>query len=196
MAAFLIFSSCSLVEDMSDTAQVRVQLGNIGSGLSRFISDDGDNIIIAFLSESDVYLYEEYDVRNEIAMNGIITGDYILLVLLREANDDNVVGLASQEVTIEAGVNEIDVTLGPGIWGLELGPYSEADLTEIDLSDLPSGYDMLVGADNIVFDIPDEQYDYDGSFILSLKLMQFLWMFLLLMIWAMSSQDLRANGPV
>ena len=161
LAVFMLLFSCSIVEDMSDTAQVNIQLGDIGQGSSRFIAEESDNIIIAFLSESDVYLYEEFDVKTTISMNGIITGDYILLVLLREANDDNVVGLASQDVTIEAGVNYIDVTLGPGLWGLKLNPDTAKEV-ELDLSDLPNGYDMLVGADKIAFDIPDDQF-IDGG---------------------------------
>jgi hypothetical protein len=156
-AASIILASCSQVKDMSDSGQVSIQLGQFDEGNSRFLADSGSKIIVAFLKNSDVYLYEEYNrAASTIEMNGIIEGDYVLLVLLLE-EDDDLVSLGSKAVTISSGINYIDVTLGPGIWDLE---FNGEDL---DLTDLPSGFRVTVGENRLAFEVPASEINTGGN---------------------------------
>lgn len=148
---FLVLTACSQIRDMQDTGQVQIHIGPLDEGDSRYLASNGSSVIVAFLQDNDVYLYEEYDtVSGTIGMNGILEGDYILLVLLQDESDD-VVSLGTKAVTITAGINYIDVTLGPGIWGLKLNDV------DLDLTDLPSGYGLTVGENSLVFDVPDTE---------------------------------------
>jgi len=157
IAALFILAACSQIKDMQDSGQIQIQLGQLDSGDARFLAGSGTKIIAAFLEDSDVYLYEEYNtVAGTIEMNGIVEGDYVLLVLLLD-EDDHVVSLGSKDVTITSGINYIDVTLGPGIWGLELNGE------DLDLTDLPSGYGVTVGENSLAFDVPSSEINTGGD---------------------------------
>ncbi|OQY34419.1 MAG: hypothetical protein B6241_04770 [Spirochaetaceae bacterium 4572_59] len=152
---FMVLFSCSEIADMQDRGQVRIIMDQPAQGSSRFLADNGSKVVIAFLVDSDVYLFEEYDeVSTTIDMNGIIAGDYVVLALLLDENDD-MVGMASKDVSIEPGINYIDLTLGPGIWDLKLNNKT------IDLTDMPSGYGLIVMEDSLVLDIPDSEINKD-----------------------------------
>lgn len=154
---FMVLFSCSQIADLQDTGQVRIIMDQLDQGSSRYIAADGTQVVIAFLVGSDVYLFEEYDqVSSTINMNGIIAQDYVVLALLLD-EDDDMVGLASKNVSIEPGINYIDLILGPGIWGLKLNDE------EIDLTDMPSGYGLTVMEDSLVLDIPDSEIDSSGE---------------------------------
>lgn len=156
--AFLVLltAACSLPADYRDRGQVRIDVASPGQG--RFISSEGEKLAIAFLDGSDVYLFEEYERSGgTVEMSGVITGEYVLAVLLLDG-EDHPVGLRAKDVEITAGVNRISLTLGPG---LEDFRFKEAggEFEDLDFTDMPEGYGLEIREDALVFDVPDDLLD-------------------------------------
>jgi len=155
-----ILSGCSRIADLSDTGRVRIQMDNPDGSAGRFLAEEGERVYIAFLAGTDVYLYGEFDLVGDnttFDMIGIVAGDYVLLTVLTTVDDegesDKVVGLAVKEVTVNPGINDIPVTLGPGLSNMRINGES------LDLTDLPEGYGITLSEDSLTFDLPDEDYN-------------------------------------
>ena len=146
----LLLAGCS-VSDLSDTGTVQVSMAGVGES-GRYIANDGSTVTKAYLGliEEDVlYNFDEVedieDFTGQFLFTGIPVGDYSFLALLMDSAD-HVVAAAIEPVTIEEGLNNLAVEMGPG-FTLEFGGL------DFELDDLGDEFTVTFNGDEITIGI-------------------------------------------
>ncbi|MBF9017788.1 MULTISPECIES: hypothetical protein [unclassified Oceanispirochaeta] len=151
----LLLSSCGNMADLSDQGTVSVKLTESGS--SRYIAGEGETVdeaILGFVEQDVMYNFEFIeeitDFEGDHLFTGIPVGDYSFLAML--LSDGDIISMAIQAVTIEAGKNDLIIDMGPGFHFL----INDLDF---DMSDLEDDYSLSLSGNEITIGIPAEELE-------------------------------------
>ncbi|QEN07004.1 hypothetical protein EXM22_03010 [Oceanispirochaeta crateris] len=160
LAAFvLVLSGCDNLVDESDQGSAYINLSEGSSG--RYIAGDGETVVDAamgFVKEDVLYNFDFLeDIKNfsgDYLFTGIPVGDYSFLALLMD-DDGEVLSMAVESVTIEAGFNELEIEMGPGI-------SPRINGKDFDFSDPEdSGFSISFSGEVITIGVPEEELKTD-----------------------------------
>jgi hypothetical protein len=153
LTSLLVLSGCDNLVDQSDQGNVTIKLSEGSTG--RYIAGGGDTvdqIALGFVKKDVLYngdFLEDLDgVESEYVYTGIPVGDYTFLAMLI-ANDD-VISMAVENVSIEAGFNEIPVEMGPGM-SLTINDK------DFEIDDLSAEFSIAFNGDVITIGVPSEE---------------------------------------
>jgi hypothetical protein len=152
-AVLLLFSSCSGL--IGGEASVRISVpGLAGSSDARFLSADATNGYVVVFDKNKVYSLNNFSkdsyhylLNGQVYIAGLPVGDYIFGIVLMGENEGDNYGLAVKEVRIEAGLNDVEIEVGPGISSLSIG-----GIGDIDNPFIPDGYSVEFETDTMIFD--------------------------------------------
>ena len=124
----LLLAGCS-VSEMNDSGMLNVSIGDdgryIAGGSSRV-----DNAYLGLIDQDVLYNFDEMEtVQAEIdgtilhTFSGVPVGDYTFIAMLMDADDHNI-AMALDPVTIEEGLNELVVEMGPRIHPGDRGDWT------------------------------------------------------------------------
>jgi hypothetical protein len=151
----LISGSCSGYIGLNNIT-VRIDVpGTSTESLSRHVASD---VEVVHLRGTQVYGYLQSDISagsTTFSMPGIPVDDYVLVALLINTGDE-VVGFAAKDVTIEAGFNELPITIGPGLNPLKINGNTINDPFGAD-----SGYTMGFAHNTIIINTGGRDPDGD-----------------------------------
>jgi hypothetical protein len=148
--SLLVMSACSGVIGGDNLVRITIP-GVSGASSSRTISSDAVNGYVVVLKGNEVYSANNFDgeafnyfVDGQVLIANLPVGDYIFGVALLSAGEEDNVGLAIKEVTIEPGYNDVPITVGPGM------DQFYVNGTSINNPFLPEGYSVTFEEDTVL----------------------------------------------
>ena len=148
-----LVTACSGV--IGPRSGVLIEIPAIANNVSgRYIDTSGNTMTKGYViiaQEDKVYSFNDYadsyDLKNgRVFISNIPVGKYILGVVLLN-DEDNTNGLAIKEITVEPGLNEVRITVGPGTSNLKIGDM------EVTNPLLPNdNYSISYKQDTLIFD--------------------------------------------
>ncbi len=125
LGLLIVLSGCSGI--IGGQTVVHMTLGNGGSG--RYIDENTQSGYVAVFRQDRVYSINEFEgtktefENGSVYLNSLAPGDYVFVVALtgEESGTTYNSGLAIKEVTVERGLNNVLIDVGPGVssFGIE-----------------------------------------------------------------------------
>ena len=153
--SILFLAACSNITDLSDTGYAKITVGESSDG--RYIANPSaiTSAVLGFVKEDTMFNFADVeDITNwtgEYLFTGIPVGDYSFLAMLMDVTDD-IIGMKIQGVTIEPGLNEIVVEMGPGF------EVYINDL-EFDIEDLGETFTLSLSDNTITIGISSTEFN-------------------------------------
>jgi hypothetical protein len=153
----MLLSSCDNMIDLSDHGTVNIKLASAGS--SRYIAGDPDDVneaILGFIEQDVMYNFDfieditDFDGQHQFT--GIPVGDYSFLAMLLSDNGigGEIISMAIQPVTIEAGSNDLIIEMGPGF-------HFVINDVEFDMGDLSNDFSLSLSGNEVTIGVSAEQ---------------------------------------